>query len=112
MTFAQEAKSFAMTRSRFIVLFGATATSAVALDQTTEELAEDAEICAIASALIQSYISGDFKAVARAMHPAALKLIYDRVSTGYRQGIDRVSTGYRQGSSSWRRGLAREVFSK
>jgi hypothetical protein len=78
-----------MTRSRFLFLFGATAGAASAVDRSTDEVAEDAEICRVASQMMKAYASADFAAVARAMHPTALKLVFDTICTGFEQLTER-----------------------
>lgn len=74
-----------MTRSRFLFLFGASAGAVSAADQTTAEAAEDAEICRFANQLIEASVAADFAQVAKMMHPAALKLFFDTVCTGFEQ---------------------------
>jgi hypothetical protein len=78
-----------MTRSRFLLLFGAAAGTVSAVDRTPTEAAEDAEICRVASQIMDAYASADFAAVARAMHPTALKLVFDSVCTGFEQLTER-----------------------
>lgn len=82
-----------MKRSRFIGLFGVAATSAVAFEPTPAEIAEDAEICSVASELIQNYTAANFKAVAQIMHSSAVKLFYDEVSTGFEQLAEKFDEG-------------------
>jgi hypothetical protein len=78
-----------MTRSRFLLLFGASAGTASAVDRTPAEAAEDAEICRVASQVMEAYASADFVAVARAMHSTALKLVFDSICTGFEQLTER-----------------------
>ena len=78
-----------MTRSRFVFLLGASAGTASAIDLTPAEAAEDAEICRVASQIMEAYASADFAAVARAMHPTALKLAFDSICTGFEQLAER-----------------------
>lgn len=74
-----------MTRSRFLLLFGASAGAVSASDRTPAEEAEDAEICRFANRLIGASVAADFTKVAKMMHPAALKLFFDTVCTGFEQ---------------------------
>ena len=87
------AEPVAMKRSRFIGLFGVAATSVVALEPTPAEIAEDAEICAFASELVQNYTSANFKAVVQVMHHSAVKMFYDSVSTGFERLVEKFGEG-------------------
>lgn len=78
-----------MTRSRFLVLFGASAGAASAVDRMPAEAAEDAEICRIASQLMEAYAAANFEEVARMMHPTALKLFFDSICTGFERLAER-----------------------
>ncbi len=78
-----------MTRSRFLFLFGASAGTAIAVDRTPAEAAEDAEICSVAARIMEAYAAADFSTVAGLMHPAALRLVFDSVCTGFEQLTER-----------------------
>lgn len=78
-----------MTRSRLLFLFGVSAGTATAVDRTSSEAAEDAEICSVASRIMETYAAGDFSTLAGLMHPAALKLVFDSVCTGFEQLAER-----------------------